>query len=154
MRLSKKTKYALKSLSLLAKENGKGPLQISDLAKRERIPKKFLETILLALKNHGILQSRKGKGGGYLLNKQPDQISVGSIVRIFEGSFAPVPCVSGPPDKKCEECLDGSACGIRLLMQDVHDAVANILDHASLADMVEREENARRRKKEVPMYEI
>ncbi len=155
MRLSKKTKYALKALAPLAREYGKGPLQISDLAKRERIPKKFLEAILLSLKNHGVLQSKKGKGGGYLLNRQPEQISIGSIMRIFEGPFAPVPCVAaGPSHRKCEECIDGSACGIRLVMQDVHDAVTTILDRISLLAMMEREENARRRKKDVLMFEI
>ena len=131
-----------------------GPLQISDLAERERIPKKFLEAILLALRNRGVLQSKKGKGGGYLLAKPPAEVSVGSVVRIFEGSLAPVPCTGGTVRKKCDECRDGSSCGIRLVMQDAHDAVAGVLDRTSLADLVEREDAARRRKQGALHYEI
>ncbi len=92
--LSKKSKYALKAMMVLAKEYGQGPVLISDLAQREDIPRKFLELILLELKNQGLLQSKKGKGGGYFLRRDPQMISVGHIVRVLDGPIAPLPCVS------------------------------------------------------------
>jgi Rrf2 family protein len=154
MKLSKKTKYALQAMGILAREYGKGPLQIANLAARERIPRKFLETILLSLRNRGILQSRKGKGGGYLLNKPPLEIGIGGIVRIFEGSLAPVPCVAAAPARKCDECRELAACGIRLVMKDAHDALANVLDATTLADMLDREDSARRKKQDILTFEI
>ena len=89
--LSKKSKYALKALIVLAKEYGQGPVLISDIAQREDIPRKFLELILLELKNQGILQSKKGKGGGYFLGRPPHQVSVGHVIRVLEGPLAPLP---------------------------------------------------------------
>ena len=140
--ISKKTKYALKGLLYLARKYDQGPILISDLARDERIPKKFLELILLTLKNNGVLQSKKGKGGGYYLGKPPREISVGNVIRILEGTLAPVPCVSETAYAKCPECLDVRSCGIRFVMKDVRDAISNILDKTSLADMLEREEKA------------
>ena len=140
--ISKKTKYALKGLLYLARKYDQGPILIADLARDERIPKKFLELILLTLKNNGVLQSRKGKGGGYYLGKPPREISVGNVIRILEGPLAPVPCVSETAYAKCQECLDERSCGIRLVMKDVREAITNILDKTSLADMLEREEKA------------
>lgn len=154
MLLSNRTKYALKALALLARESGKGPLQIAEVAARERIPKKFLEAILLALRNRGILESRKGKGGGYLLSKPSSEISISSVLRIFEGSIAPVPCVAGLPARPCAECRDSAACGIRLVMREAYEATASVLDRTTLADMVERENSARRLKQAVLMYDI
>ncbi len=92
--ISKKTKYGLNAVIYLAKEFDKGAVLISDLAEDEKMPKKFLEAILLELKNRGILQSKKGKGGGYTLAKSPKEITVGEIVRALEGPLAPVSCVS------------------------------------------------------------
>jgi Rrf2 family protein len=140
--ISKKTKYALKGLLYLARKYNQGPILIADLAREERIPKKFLELILLSLKNNGILQSRKGKGGGYYLGKPPRDISVGNVIRILEGPLAPVPCVSETAYAKCKECLDERSCGIRFVMKDVRDAISNILDRTSLSDMLELEEKA------------
>lgn len=140
--ISKKTKYGLQALLLLAREYGQGPLLIADLADREGIPKKFLEYILLQLKNAGLLQSRKGKGGGYSLAKPPGEISVGRAVRILEGPLAPVPCVSVMAYQKCPECQDEHSCGIRLVMKDVRDAIAKVLDNTSLQEMLERSEQA------------
>lgn len=142
--LSKKTKYGLQALVYLAREYGRGPLLISELAEREGIPKKFLEAILLQLKNAGILQSRKGKGGGYSLGKRPEEITVGQAVRILEGPLAPVPCVSETAYQRCTECEDERSCGIRLVMKDVRDAIARILDNTSLQEMLSRSEEARR----------
>ena len=140
--ISKKTKYGLKAMLYLARMCDRGPVLISDLSRDERIPKKFLEMILLTLKNNGILQSRKGKGGGYYLGKAPREISVGSVIRTLEGPLAPVPCVSETAYAKCGECLDELTCGIRSVMKDVRDAMANVLDKTSLADMLDREERA------------
>lgn len=140
--ISKKTKYGLKAMIYLAKVYDQGPVLIADLAKEEKIPKKFLELILLTLKNNGILQSRKGKGGGYYLGKAPKEISLGKLVRILDGPLAPVPCVSETAYAKCVECLDEKTCGIRLVMKDVRDAIADILDGTSLADVLDRSDKA------------
>ncbi|HEX9024014.1 MAG TPA: Rrf2 family transcriptional regulator [Geobacteraceae bacterium] len=152
--ISKKTKYGLKSLLYLARKYNQGPVLISDLAKEERIPKKFLELILLALKNNGVLQSKKGKGGGYYLGKPPREISLGNVVRILDGPLAPVSCVSETAYASCQECLDERTCGIRLVMKDVRDAIANILDGTSLADMLEREERAAKMEKGILDFSI
>jgi Rrf2 family protein len=140
--LSKKTKYGLIALLALARDYGQGPQLISALAERERIPKKFLEYILLQFKNAGLLQSRKGKGGGYALAKSPTEISVGRAIRVLEGPLAPVACVSETAYQRCTEC-DEATCGIRLVMKDVRDAIAQILDHTSLQDMLNRSEDER-----------
>ncbi len=136
--LSKKTKYALKALMVLAKEHGQGPVLISDIAQREEIPRKFLELILLELKNQGILQSKKGKGGGYFLGRAPHQVSVGHVIRVLEGPIAPLPCVSKTAYMRCRECRDERTCGIRMIMKEVRDATSKILDSTSLADLLTR----------------
>src|ERR1700674_1466616 len=136
--LSKKSKYALKAMMVLAKEYGQGPVLISDLAQREGIPRKFLELILLELKNQGLLQSKKGKGGGYFLGREPHLISVGHIIRVLDGPIAPLPCVSKTAYMRCRECRDERTCGIRMLMKEVRDATSKILDSTSLADLLKR----------------
>lgn len=138
--LSKKTKYGLNAVISLAKQYQKGPILIEELAQKEHLPKKFLEAILLELKNKGILQSKKGKGGGYYLGKPPDQITVGQIIRILEGPLAPVSCVSQTAYRPCEECLEERCCGLRIVMKDVRDAIAGILDKTSMADVLKRSE--------------
>lgn len=136
--ISKKTKYALNALVYLGRRYQKGPVLISQIAESERIPKKFLEFILLNLKNNGVLQSKKGKGGGYFLRRPPAEIIIGKIMRIFDGPLAPVSCASQTAYHKCEECRDEATCGIRAVMKDVRDAMANILDKTTLEDMVGR----------------
>lgn len=138
--LRNKTKYALKALQVLAKEYGQGPVLISEIARRERISPKFLELILLELKNQGILQSKKGKGGGYFLARPPHAVSVGQVVRVMEGPLAPLPCVSRTSYMRCAECRDERTCGIRIVMKDVRDATAKILDSTTLADVLKRVE--------------
>ena len=132
--ISKKTKYALNALTYLARHHQEGPVLISAIAQSERIPRKFLEQILLDLKNNGILQSKKGKGGGYFLGRPAQEIMLGKVIRIFDGPLAPVSCVSQTGYMKCEECRDDTCCGIRMVMKDVRDAISNILDKTSLAD--------------------
>jgi Rrf2 family protein len=130
--LSKKSKYGLKAVMELAGESGRGPILISELADRQRLPRKFLEAILLELKRHGILQSKKGKGGGYFLHRDPSEITLGQVIRVLEGPLALTPCVSQTAYMKCEECLDEETCGIRLAMKEVRDATAHILDNTTL----------------------
>ena len=132
--LSKKAKYGLKATFYLARNYGKGPMLIADLAEKEHVPKKFLELILLELKRHGILISKMGKGGGYSLTRSPDKIFVGQIVRILDGPLAPVPCVSKTAYQRCAECDNEKTCEIRKIMLQVRDASATILDYTSLTD--------------------
>lgn len=134
--LSMHAKYALKALIHLAKGKAEGPVLIGDIAEAQRLPRKFLEQILLELKNLGILKSRQGKGGGYFLAKPPAQIQVGHVVRIFNGPLALVPCVSVSAFEKCEECVDFDHCGIRRVMQKVRDVTAEILDGTTLETLV------------------
>ena len=151
--LAKKTTYALKALQFLAREYRNGPVLISELAERERIPKKFLELILLTLKNHGILQSKKGKGGGYFLGKSPAIITVGEIIRIFEGPIAPLPCLSGDVTK-CLEGYDETVCGIRMVMAEVRDSTVKILDGTTLAALEHRSKTAREKQRGILTYQI
>jgi Rrf2 family protein len=123
---------------ILAQRHGQGPVLISEIAASDRIPRKFLELILLELKNHGLLQSKKGKGGGYFLAKPPGLITAGQIVRIIDGPIAPLPCVSRTAYMRCEECADERTCAIRLVMSDIREATAKILDSATLEDMINR----------------
>ena len=148
--LSKKSKYGLKALLVLADEAGRGPVQTSELAEREGLPKKFLEAILLELKRHGLLQSKKGRGGGYVLGRQPADITVGQVIRVLEGPLALIPCVSQTAYMKCEECVDERTCGIRLAMKEVRDATARILDNTTLADLNARVALERRSDRSVP----
>ena len=136
--LTSKAKYALRALLYLARSGDRGPVLIADLARDEKLPRKFLERILLDLKQSGILQSRKGKGGGYLLGRTPDKISLGQVIREMDGPLAPVPCVSQTAYGRCKECASEADCEIRLVMKDVRDSIAAILDGTTLADLLER----------------
>jgi Rrf2 family protein len=140
--ISKKTKYALKALVHLANLQNTEPVLISELSRAESIPKKFLEFILLTLRKGGILQSRVGKGGGYYLALAPSKVTLGSVIRILEGDLAPIQCLSGTNYARCDECLDETTCGIRLVMVDVDRVMTQVLDGLTLADMVERSKTA------------
>lgn len=149
-----KTKYALKALIRLAQMYGEGPVLITELAHKEGIPKKFLELILLDLKHNGILESRRGKNGGYLLAKPPEETQLGHVIRLLDGPLAPVPCVSLTAYKKCEYCEDEKTCGVRIVMKEVRDATAQILDGTSLADVVESIKRNLDSVEQAPMYYI
>jgi Rrf2 family protein len=136
--LTKKSKYGLKALLILAQHAGRGPMLVTDLAERERIPKKFLEAILLDLKRHGLLQSKRGKGGGYFLRRAAGEITVGQVVRLLDGPLALVPCASQTAYMRCDDCQDEDACGIRWAMKEVRDATAKILDNTTLAALNRR----------------
>ena len=133
--LSKKTKYALKALQYLARAKDRGPVLIAEIASNEGIPQKFLEAILLELKKEGFLESRKGKGGGYFLGRPAESITLGAVVRKMEGPLALLPCVSQTAYRRCDECHDERTCGLRMVMKDVRDRTAEILDNMSLADV-------------------
>ncbi len=140
MRLSKRGEYGLRAMMALATPgpDGRPPVvQIRDIAEREQIPAKFLEQILLSLKNAGLLHSKMGVGGGYHLAKPPTEISLGQIVRILDGPLAPVKCVSQMAYEPCG-CPNEETCGLRLVMGDVRNAIANLLDGTSLADVARR----------------
>jgi Rrf2 family protein len=134
--LSKKSKYGLKAmLELAAEDAGQRPIQAAELAERQRLPRKFLEAILLELTRHGLLQSKLGRGGGYVLARRPGDITVGEIIRVLEGPLALIPCVSRTAYRRCDECLDEDSCGVRLAMKEVRDATAHILDNTTLAGL-------------------
>jgi Rrf2 family protein len=138
MRLTKRGEYGLRALIDLglAQEVGRPLLQIAELAKKENIPIKFLEQILVELKKHGFLDSKRGKNGGYFLKKPMDTIKIGDVVRRMEGPLAPIPCVSQNFYERCS-CPDEAHCGLRMLMLDVRNAIASILDQYTLAQTVE-----------------
>lgn len=145
MRLSKRGEYGLRAMIDLAtweKETGRGIAQIREISEREKIPPKFLEQILLTLKNAGLLHSKMGIGGGYYLAKAAGEISLGQIIRVLDGPVAPIRCVSQMAYESCG-CPDEEACGLRLVMFDVRNAMTNILDNTSLADVADRIEKVR-----------
>lgn len=108
---------------------------IATLARQESIPHKFLELILLHLKNNGLVDSKKGRNGGYSLAKHPAEITIGSVIRLIDGPLAPLPCASETAYRRCEECIDEKNCGTRIVMRRVRDAMVEILDHTTLADV-------------------
>ncbi len=144
MKLSKRGEYGLKAMIDLASQGEPTAVtQIKDIAARQQIPVKFLEQILLTLKNAGLLRSRAGVGGGYYLAKTPDEITLGQVVRVLDGPLAPIPCVSQMAYERCV-CDDEATCGLRLAMLDVRNAIAGILDKTTLADVSTRVEKAQR----------
>jgi Rrf2 family protein len=136
--ISKKTKYGLKALGYLAKQNSNEPTQISTIAKSENISQKFLESILLTLRKSGFLGSKKGKGGGYYLLKNPVEIKIASVYRILEGPIAMVPCVSLNFYEKCADCKNEEECNINRLMIQIRDNTLAILENNTLDDFIRR----------------
>ncbi len=134
--LSQKCKYALQALLLLAREPSQDLQLVSDIAEREKLPKKFLEAILLELNRNGLVRSRRGRGGGYALAKPADLITFGQVVRIIDGPLAPLSCVSVNYYRRCEDCKDEMTCEIRKVMRRVRDAISAELDGTSLQDAV------------------
>ena len=137
--ISKKTRYALKAMVVLGKNFGQAPMQISRIASEEHIPKKFLEQILLDLRNAGLLYSKKGAGGGYGLVKDPSEINVVQILRLTGGPIALLPCVSLNFYQKCDECISEETCGVRNVFLEVRNATLKILSETSIADLIRRE---------------
>jgi Rrf2 family protein len=133
--LSKKTKYGIKALTFLGRQENRTPVAIATISKSENISLKFLESILLTLRKNGILGSKKGKGGGYYLLKEPSEIPMTSIMRILEGPISMVPCVSLNFYEKCDDCPDENACSVHKLMIQVRDNTLDIFRNTSLADL-------------------
>ena len=137
--LSKKTQYAFKALTYMAERKKEGPLLISEISKKKKIPLKFLENILLELKKAGLLESKKGKGGGYFLVKNPTEVNLMQVMRLIDGPIALLPCVSLNYYEHCDECRNEKTCGIRDSLIAVRDETLNILKQSTLAKIVKRE---------------
>ncbi|MGD1059678.1 MAG: Rrf2 family transcriptional regulator [Solirubrobacteraceae bacterium] len=154
--ISKRTQYGLKAMLSLGRRFGGGPVLISKLSKEESIPIKFLELILLDLKGHDLLISKKGPRGGYQLSRPPSTVTLGSLIRILEGPLAPLPCASETAFRPCEECEDVESCGTRIIMRQVRDATSGVLDRTTLADLLRQVDAARSSKSrsEALMYYI
>ena len=133
--LSKKTKYGIKALTFLGRQEDNTPVAIASISKTENISLKFLESILLTLRKNGILGSKKGKGGGYYLLKSPSEIPMTAIMRILEGPISMVPCVSLNFYEKCDDCPDENACAVHNLMMQVRDNTLDVFRNTSLADL-------------------
>lgn len=137
--LSKKTQYAFHALIYLAENVDKGPILISEIASEKSISIKFLENILLELKNAGILGSKKGKGGGYYLMRTPKEIPLARIIRLLDGPIALLPCVSLNYYERCDNCKDEAVCGLHEVMSKVRDATLKLLENRSLKDILTRD---------------
>jgi Rrf2 family protein len=137
--LSRKCKYAIHALVYLAERYQQGPVHIQEIAEVQHIPKKFLEAILLELRNAKILHSKKGKGGGYYLYRKPEEVNLIEIIRLMDGAIAMLPCVSLYYYEPCEECRDEKTCGIRDAFLGVRDETLRILSESTLAQIVERQ---------------
>ncbi|MGC8749489.1 RrF2 family transcriptional regulator [Hydrotalea sp.] len=132
--LSKKTQYAFKALTYLAQHQNNGPVLIAEIARKKNIPLKFLENILLELRKAGILESKKGKGGGYLFKTPPSTIALAKVMRTVEGPIALLPCVSLNFYEKCKDCQE-EVCGLNKVMIEVRDASLKILEGKTVADL-------------------
>ncbi len=137
--LSKKTKYAIRALIALGEQFGGESMNILSIAQKEKIPKKFLEQILLEMRNAGFLFSKKGAGGGYSLLKDPKEINLVQVMRLTGGPIAQLPCVSLNFYQKCDECRDEASCGIRATFMDVRDATLKILSETTISDLISKE---------------
>jgi len=134
--LTQKTRYSMLALTRLAREYGKGTLLINQIAESEKIPKRFLESILLELKKNGYLGSKLGKKGGYFLMKNPEEITLLEIIRLFEGSIAMLACTSEKYYKPCEHCKDEKTCSIRFTFKDIREYTFNKLVNTTLATLI------------------
>ncbi len=132
--LSQRTRYAIRALQHLADRFGQGPIQLAEISETQNIPAKFLTVILSEMKRSGLVETMRGKEGGYWLARTPADITYGDIVRLTRGSLALVPCASRLAYEKCKNCIDEEKCRMRRVMLAVRDETANILDGISLAD--------------------
>jgi Rrf2 family protein len=132
--ISQKAKYALRALAALARAADRTPMLIAEIAEQQKIPKKFLEQILLDLKHRGLVMSRRGKDGGYLLLRPADEITFGEVLRMIDGPIAPLPCLSQTAYRKCDDCLSESECEIRHVFARVANATREVLFSATIAD--------------------
>jgi Rrf2 family protein len=141
--LSQKARYALHALIVLAEHGGREPMMIADIAEQAGVPRKFLEQILLGLKKRGIVQSLRGRAGGYLLGRPAKDISFADIIRETDGPLALSPCVSVTAYHKCPDCEDEATCAIRKVLLAARDATAEVLESRTLAQAVASSRRAR-----------
>ncbi len=141
--LSQKARYALHALIVLAEKSGREPMMIADIAEEAGVPRKFLEQILLGLKKRGIVQSMRGRAGGYLLGRNPKEISFADIIRETDGPLALSPCVSVTAYHRCADCKDEATCAIRKVLLAARDATAEVLESRTLAQAVAGNRRAR-----------
>jgi len=144
--LSKKCKYAIHALVYLGEKFEQGPVQIQEISDKKHIPKKFLEAILLELRHAKILQSKKGKGGGYYLHKRPEDVNLVDVIRLIDGAVAMLHCVSLNYYEPCEECRNEKTCGIRDSFIGVRDETLRILTQSTLARIMKREKELAKKK--------
>lgn len=152
--LTRKAKYALKAMLVLAAKAPREPVLIGALARESGVPKKFLELILLDLRNAGILQSKRGKAGGYMLGMPAKDIMVGAVIRSVDGPMAPVPCLSKTAYRRCEDCVDEGECGVRLALREAYQASLAILERTSLESTLELMALSHQGVNLSPMYNI
>ena len=141
--LSQKARYALHALIVLAEKGGREPMMIADIAEEAGVPRKFLEQILLGLKKRGIVQSLRGRAGGYMLGRNPKEISFADIIRETDGPLALSPCVSVTAYHRCADCHDEATCAIRKVLLAARDATAEVLESRTLAQAVSGSKRAR-----------
>lgn len=141
--LTNKAKYGLKAMLYLADHAVEHGVRGLDIAQAEDIPKKFLDAIMIALRDRGLVVAKKGVRGGYQLARAPTRITVGEIVRVLDGPLAPIPCVSKTAYRPCPDCRSEADCRVRMVMANVREAIADVLDNTSLADMQGRPERER-----------
>ena len=144
--LSSKAKYAVRAATMLAERaDSEAWTQTAEIADRERIPRKFLEAILVQLRDHGVVESRRGSHGGHHLSRAPRETSIADIIRIFDGPLALTPCASVTRFRPCTDCVDIAACRIQHLMRRARDAVADVLENCSLAELADPRRPAARK---------
>lgn len=141
--LSQKARYALHALIVLAEKGGREPMMIADIAEQARVPRKFLEQILLTLKRRGIVQSLRGRAGGYRLGRPAREITFADVIRETDGPLALSPCVSVTAYHKCPDCVDEATCAIRKVLLAARDATADVLESRTLAQAVSNARRAR-----------
>lgn len=142
--LSQKARYALHALLVLAQHERDEPMMIADIAEAANVPRKFLEQILLALKRRGIVRSQRGRQGGYLLGRSPQEISFADIIRETDGPLALSPCVSITAYHKCDDCEDEATCAIRKVLLAARDATADVLESRTLASAISSQRRSKR----------
>ena len=142
--LTQKARYAFHALFVLAQHDGEEPLMIADIAEEARVPRKFLEQILLGLKKRGIVRSVRGRQGGYLLGRPADEISFADVIREIDGPLALAPCVSVTAYHRCEDCVDETTCALRKVLLAARDATADVLESRTLASAIAASRRSRR----------
>ena len=141
--LSQKARYALHALIVLAEHGAGEPKMIANIAEEARVPRKFLEQILLDLKRRGIVRSLRGRAGGYLLGRPPKNITFAEIIRTIDGPLALAPCVSATAYHRCDDCVDEETCAIRKVLLAARDATAAVLEERTLAGALGSRRRAR-----------